>query len=727
MKILFIFTKKIFLYSDRQTIDIKNDIESYNLKFNVEIYNNELLYLYGEVKNSLILDKCQKNEKELNCKVSKEKLEEILAKNNEQFRVGALHDNAGLVKFIGVLNITINYKIDKKEDIYIGIIGTLTKESDLLVPFGFETNVTNISNLYSDIIDNCYFKKFNDNPLLFLCRLDQTPKEPFSFGNITNEIVLNNLHYKYNFRIQPFEEIYNVTIKETGGIVNLILPEVLDFTAKDTLTISLIMPSPYIPYLWFNPSLTYLECKDLYEVTKCNISVSHFTNLKSGNFYLYYSRNIYVSKKYYGLSPIKVILPNSLVEIPINYEDNKNLIYIGDKGLLYFKTNYSDDVANIFDASDIEEKTTFVTTLHSYNTHNKINCRLWKPLNEKLWLFCKLNESLKNEIEYLQQINAAVFHYKGFTFAVVFHFSNRNIIVNTLNVSVPFLYSDKQIIDIKEEIDSYDLKFHIGIYKKEPLCLSLDEMKNIILQDCKENGKDLICNIKKEKFYEIFTTSGQKFKLYPCDFSLKIIEFNLVNDIIVNFDSVQKEDIFIGITKLLDNNANLNTYIAYETNITNISDIISDSFELVFIYRTFNTRYTCRIKKLIQAPLLIICLMSGKETFYLEEIKKEIILENINVKYNFRIQPVYITDEFEVREQGNYIKFVYPIVLNYYLYDTINIDCYLNTYPYNEFKIILNSDSDILTCYNLNTRIQRCIVPKVILMEKRADIILYFI
>ena len=447
-------------------------------------------------------------------------------------------------------------------------------------------------------------------------------------------------------------------------------------------------------------------------MTKCNICVSHFTNLKSGNFYLYYSRNIYVSKKYYGLSPIKVILPNSLVEIPINYEDNKNLIYIGDKGLLYFKTNYSDDVANIFDASDIEEKTTFVTTLHSYNTHNKINCRLWKPLNEKLWLFCKLNESLKNEIEYLQQINAAVFHYKGFTFAVVFHFSNRNIIVNTLNVSVPFLYSDKQIIDIKEEIDSYDLKFHIGIYKKEPLCLSLDEMKNIILQDCKENGKDLICNIKKEKFYEIFTTSGQKFKLYPCDFSLKIIEFNLVNDIIVNFDSVQKEDIFIGITKLLDNNANLNTYIAYETNITNISDIISDSFELVFIYRTFNTRYTCRIKKSIQAPLLIICLMSGKETFYLEEIKKEIILENINVKYNFRIQPVYITDEFEVREQGNYIKFVYPIVLNYYLYDTINIDCYLNTYPYNEFKIILNSDSDILTCYNLNTRIQRCIVPK---------------
>ena len=702
-----------FLYSDRQIIDIKDDIESYNLKFNIEIYNNELLYLYGEVNNSLILDKCQKKEKELNCKVTKEKLEEILTKNNEQFRVGALHDNKGLVKFIGVLNITINYKIDKKEDIYIGIIGTLTKEIDLLVPFGFETNVTNISNIYSDIIDNCYFKKFNDNPLLFLCRLDQTPKEPFSFGNITNEIVLNNLHYKYNFRIQPFEEIYNVTIKEIGGIVNLIFPEVLDFTAKDTLTITLIMPYLFIRYLWFNPSLPYLECKHLSEVAKCNVSVSHFINLKSGNFYLYYSNYNYYSKKYYGLSPIKVILPNSLVEIPINYEDNYNYIYIGDKGLLYLKTNYSDDVANIFDASDIEEKTTFVTTLNYYTTDNNINCRLWKPLNEKMWLFCKLNVSLKNEIDSLQ-INDAVFHYKEFTIAVVFHFPNfnRNFIVNTLNVSVPFLYSDKQIIDIKEEIDSYDLKFHIGIYNKEPLCLSLDEMKNIILQDCKENGKDLICNIKKEKFYEIFTTSGQKLKLYPCDYSLKKIKFNLVNDIIVNFDSVQKEDIFIGITKLLDNNVNLNTYAAYETNITNISDIISDSFELVFMYGRYSEGFTCRIKKSIQAPLLIICLMSRKETFYLKEIIIEKIFENINVKYNFRIQPVYIRDECEVREEGNYIKFAYPIVLNYYLYDTINIDCYWNPYSYRELNIILNSDSDILTCYNIDTSIQKCIVPK---------------
>ena len=107
-----------FLYSERQIIEIKDEIECYNLKFKIEEYDNEILYLYGEVNNSLILDNCQKNENDLNCTLTKEKLEEILVKNNEQFRVEALSEIEGLVKFIGVLNITINYEIDKKK-IYI--------------------------------------------------------------------------------------------------------------------------------------------------------------------------------------------------------------------------------------------------------------------------------------------------------------------------------------------------------------------------------------------------------------------------------------------------------------------------------------------------------------------------------------------------------------------------------------------------------------------------------
>ena len=701
-----------FLYSDTQIIEIKDDIETYNLKFKTEIYNNEQLYLYGEVYNSIILDNCQKKGNELNCKLTKQKLEEVLVKNNEQFRIEAINNNIGLIKFINVLNITINYEIKQKKDIYIGINGSLADFAREGVSFGFTTNVTKISNIISDINNNCYFKKINDNPLLYLCRYDEAPKDVFQFGNITNEFVLDNLHYKYNFRIQPFKDIFTVNIYGYGKNVKHILTEFLDFTSEDNLIISFIMPSPYqLTDIWLNPSSSSLECEDLVELKQCKIPLSHFVNEKSGYFYLHYSNN----ERYYDLSPIKVILPNSFIEIPIEYEDNAEFISIGDKGLLYLKTNYSDNETNIFDANDIEEETTFVTTLKydfvAYSTD--VKCRLWKPLNEKLWLFCKLNISLRRDIDNVK-LKDAVFHYKNHAIAVVFHCSPYQYFkLKTINARVPFLYSERQRIDIKEEIDSYDLKFHIGIYNEQPLCLSLDEAKKIILQDCKEDGKDLICNIKKEKFYEVFTYSNQKIKLYPCDYLLKDIEFKAVSDININFDNIQKEDIFINITKLLDNNIDTNTYIAYETNVTNISDIISETFMLSF--RGFSqTYFTCRIKKSIKTSLLIVCQIINSGTFYLEEIMGEKILNNINAKYNFRIQPLHIRDKFEVDDAGIYIKSIYPLTLNYYLYDTINIDIDVDRSWSNGLipEIKLNPDSDRLNCYELEYKKERCIVPK---------------
>ena len=237
-----------------------------------------------------------------------------------------------------------------------------------------------------------------------------------------------------------------------------------------------------------------MECENLIEMKKCNISVSHFVKQKSSNYYLYYSNNTSNIEKYYDLPPIKVILPNSLVEISIEYDDNSKNIYIVDKGLLYFKTNFNDNEKNIFDITDIEEKTIFTTTSDPYGD---IKCRLWKPLNKKIWLFCKLNESIRSEIEEIK-IKDAVFHYKGHIIMIIFHDNYFRV----KKSNVPFLYSEQQVINIKEEIDSYDLKFHIGTYNEQPLCLSLDEMKKIILKDCKQNGKDLICNIKKEKVYE---------------------------------------------------------------------------------------------------------------------------------------------------------------------------------------------------------------------------------
>ena len=50
----------------------------------------------------------------------------------------------------------------------------------------------------------------------------------------------------------------------------------------------------------------------------------------------------------------------------------------------------------------------------------------------------------------------------------------------------------------------------------------------------------------------------------------------------------------------------------------------------------------CSFRKYENSPLLLVCWVKDG-VFWLKEIKEEIILDNINFKYNFRIQPVNIT------------------------------------------------------------------------------------
>ena len=95
--------------------------------------------------------------------------------------------------------------------------------------------------------------------------------------------------------------------------------------------------------------------------------------------------------------------------------------------------------------------------------------------------------------------------------------------------------------------------------------------------------------------------------------------------------------------------------------------------------------------------------MSKGGTFHLKEIKEEKILDNINIKYNFWIQPVNISEQSILVIYGeiiDQIKFVYLMTLNYYLYDAINIDIdySINSLYLKGHDIILNPDSEKLIC-----------------------------
>ena len=90
-----------FIYSDEQIINIKDDINIYELKFKYGYYNKNILYLSGNsyLSSNFILCNCKSESNEIICYLSKNKLESILSNENEVFNLETLNENYGVINF----------------------------------------------------------------------------------------------------------------------------------------------------------------------------------------------------------------------------------------------------------------------------------------------------------------------------------------------------------------------------------------------------------------------------------------------------------------------------------------------------------------------------------------------------------------------------------------------------------------------------------------------------
>ena len=85
----------------------------------------------------------------------------------------------------------------------------------------------------------------------------------------------------------------------------------------------------------------------------CNVPLSHFTNSSIEYYNLYYNALEKTFSIVYELTPFKVIFNLKTIEIAIEDSDNKDLIKIGQNGILYIIINYNDP-ENIFIESELE-------------------------------------------------------------------------------------------------------------------------------------------------------------------------------------------------------------------------------------------------------------------------------------------------------------------------------------------------------------------------------------
>ena len=76
------------------------------------------------------------------------------------------------------------------------------------------------------------------------------------------------------------------------------------------------------------------------------------------------------------------------------------------------------------------------------------------------------------------------------------------LIVNQLNGDYPLLYSDEQIINVDQGIETYELKFKIGVYYNEKLYLFRATYEQpILIDNCMEYIKHINYN---EHLKELF-------------------------------------------------------------------------------------------------------------------------------------------------------------------------------------------------------------------------------
>lgn len=105
--------------------------------------------------------------------------------------------------------------------------------------------------------------------------------------------------------------------------------------------------------------------------------------------------------------------------------------------------------------------------------------------------------------------------------------------------------------------------------------------------------------------------------------------------------------------------------------------------------------------------------MNEVGTFSLAEIKEEIILKDVNIKYEFIVVPVKNKEYFYCKSINSYfyINYVFTEVLDFSSSDSLTIEYYFDKSPRDVKGLTFNKNSTDLECTD-SGKIKKCKVPK---------------
>ena len=311
----------------------------------------------------------------------------------------------------------------------------------------------------------------------------------------------------------------------------------------------------------------------------------------------------------------------------------------------------------------------------------QVNCSLWKPKEKNIYIICDLQQELKSGVKYIK-LSEYILNYKDKKIKI---FSEEYSYIDISEFDVPFLYADKQIIDFNDGKEIYDLKFKSKSYNEgNSFILSSDKTKafnHITLRnDCSIKEKELICKINKTNFEGYLLSEEESFGVSSFGKDYGMIPQELIFDIIIKYKTT-KENINVQIKKVINGIVNRGILAAYETDVTQISQCTSKFFDLNFTLDGGSEEKVslCFFKKYKDnKPLFLLCIMDYQNSgnYTLSEIKQEIKLENINIKYNFFIKPLKNEEKINynsTREIGGIIFSIPQNILDFTKQDSYKV------------------------------------------------------
>ena len=344
----------------------------------------------------------------------------------------------------------------------------------------------------------------------------------------------------------------------------------------------------------------------------------------------------------------------------------------------------------------------------------EVDCGLWKPSENKLYAFCNVDANTPPGKYTINFNEIPKFVYQAYNVTLK---SNSTFEFDKLDENLVSLYSEEQTINILEGKDSYELEFDVLSYNQEVLYLKILGYETL---NCRQEKDKLICPIKKVDLEQDLNKNKSRASVYYIGETSRNADLPLVGEITILDNIAKKTDIYIGITKLIENVGEGETQIAYETNITNIDKVkLYAMGDTTFYLNYENTesgsggsKGSCGLYKHDSFPLLLACSLDSTGTYKLGNIQKEIVIDK-NIKYKFIIQPVKNEEkiDYSKKDNGASIMWLYPKILNFTSQDTLYIVYSSESADYLK-GMTFNKDKGDLSCKKMKNSLLNCTIPK---------------